>query len=169
MHVYYDLYAHMHWADAGLWRSLLEHEGALQEERIRSLAYHVHLVQHAFLHVWKKEAYDVPKPETFGALTDIAAWGKSWHEEVPAFLASEAAGDLDATVDVPWAFQIKRMFKVDPAPVTLRDTMLQVVMHSQYHRGQLNTLLRALGGTPVHGDFISWVWLGRPAPEWPEL
>ncbi len=164
-----DLYAHMHWADAAMWRTLLDSSEAKENERLHSLSYHLHLVQHAFMHVWKKEPYDVPKAESFPTLEDIAVWGKQYHESIPAFLSSLGADDLAAEMDIPWAVQIKRMFGTDPAPVTLENTLLQVVMHTQYHRAQINTLLRAIGGTPAHGDLISWVWLHRPQPEWPAL
>lgn len=164
-----DLYAHMHWADAAMWRALLEHDAAKEDERLRSLCYHLHLVQYAFMHVWKKETYDVPKPESFGSLEDITVWGRQYHENIPVFLSSLGADDLATAVDVPWSYQIKRMFDTEPAPVTLENTLLQVVMHTQYHRAQINTMLRALGGTPAHGDLISWIWLHRPQPEWPAL
>ena len=41
--------------------------------------------------------------------------------------------------------------------------MLQVALHSMYHRGQINARLRDFGGNPPLVDFIAWVWLGRPA------
>jgi uncharacterized damage-inducible protein DinB len=164
-----DLYSHMHWADAAAWGTLLSSDPAREDEHIRSLAYHVHLVQHAFLHVWKKEKYDVPKADSFSSMEELAAWGRRFHAEVPDFLSALTGDELAAEIDVPWSFQIKRMFGVEPAVVTLHDTMQQVVMHSQYHRAQLNTMLRALGGTPAHGDLISWIWLGRPQPAWPEI
>jgi uncharacterized damage-inducible protein DinB len=42
-------------------------------------------------------------------------------------------------------------------------------MHTVYHRGQVNARVRALGGEPPLVDYIAWLWLGRPAPEWPVI
>jgi uncharacterized damage-inducible protein DinB len=35
-----------------------------------------------------------------------------------------------------------------------------------YHRGQVNTRIREVGGEPAAVDFINWIWLGKPDPEW---
>ena len=44
--------------------------------------------------------------------------------------------------------------------------MLQIPLHSLYHRGQVNARLREVGGEPPTVDYIAWMWLGRPAAEW---
>jgi uncharacterized damage-inducible protein DinB len=36
------------------------------------------------------------------------------------------------------------------------DHLLQTVLHSQHHRGQISTRLRALGGAPPTFDYIIW-------------
>jgi uncharacterized damage-inducible protein DinB len=41
------------------------------------------------------------------------------------------------------------------------DHVLQAVLHSQHHRGQVSTRLRALGGAPPTVDYIIWK-KGRP-------
>lgn len=48
----------------------------------------------------------------------------------------------------------------------LGETMIQVAMHSQYHRGQINTRLRELGAEPPLVDYIAWIWFGRPDAAW---
>ncbi|HEX7571604.1 MAG TPA: hypothetical protein VF514_00820 [Bacteroidota bacterium] len=35
-----------------------------------------------------------------------------------------------------------------------------------YHRAQNAVRLHELGGTPPGGDFIAWLWKGRPEPDW---
>ena len=40
---------------------------------------------------------------------------------------------------------------------------LQVVLHTQHHRGQVCARLRDAGGEPPTVDFIVWLWEGRPA------
>jgi uncharacterized damage-inducible protein DinB len=41
--------------------------------------------------------------------------------------------------------------------------------HSTYHRGQVNSILRQLGAEPPLTDFIAYLWLGRPDPDWGDL
>ncbi|MGH9902557.1 MAG: DinB family protein, partial [Pyrinomonadaceae bacterium] len=54
-----------------------------------------------------------------------------------------------------------------PATTTAGETALQVVLHGTYHRGQVNARLKEVGGVPPLVDYIAWLWLGRPAAEWP--
>lgn len=41
-------------------------------------------------------------------------------------------------------------------------------MHTTYHRGQLNTKIRELGGEPPLTDFIYWVGLDKPKADFTE-
>ena len=61
---------------------------------------------------------------------------------------------------------IERSLGRVPETTTLGETALQVPLHTIYHRGQVNARIRALGGEPPLVDYIAWIWLGRPAPEW---
>ena len=54
-------------------------------------------------------------------------------------------------------------------PATLEETMMQVASHSTYHRGQINTRFRELGGEPAMVDLIAWVWLGKPKADWENI
>ena len=68
------------------------------------------------------------------------------------------------SVMVPSASSVSR-----ETTTTVGETTLQVPMHTVYHRGQVNARVRALGGEPPLVDYIAWLWLGRPAPEWPVI
>jgi uncharacterized damage-inducible protein DinB len=68
---------------------------------------------------------------------------------------------------MPWASHVEKRIGRPPGLTTIVDTALQVVMHTTYHRGQVNARLRAIGGEPPLVDYIAWIWVGRPAPEWP--
>ena len=48
------------------------------------------------------------------------------------------------------------------------ESLVQVAMHTTYHRGQVATQIRALGGEPPLTDFVAWIWIGKPEPSWPE-
>ena len=79
---------------------------------------------------------------------------------------SVMVGDLEATMHFPWAEQLAERFgKVQPT--SMRQALLQVPMHSHYHRGQLATRIRELGGEPPLTDFVAWTWAGQPRARWP--
>lgn len=161
-----DLYRHMEWADARVWSAVLACEGAPGDEALRRRLHHVHLVQRAFLSVWRGEPVDATAGEALD-LAALAAWARDYHPEARAFLETSATTALLEPVRLPWSAHVRDQLGLEPAPTTLRDTALQVCGHTAHHRGQVMLQLRALGATPPLVDFIAWVWLGRPAPDWP--
>ena len=66
----------------------------------------------------------------------------------------------------PWGPMVEAKLGMKCAPTTLRQTLLQVALHSAHHRGQVSARLRELGAEPPPTDFIAWLWLGKPQPEW---
>jgi uncharacterized damage-inducible protein DinB len=68
---------------------------------------------------------------------------------------------------VPWQKWVVSAIGGEPGPTTKGETMMQVAMHSLYHRAQVNTRLRELGAAPPLVDYIAWLWRKRPAPQWP--
>jgi len=164
-----ELARHMEWADAIVWRAVLSSQEARDDERIRMWLYHVHMVQHALLHVWRDEALKFRDPAEFPDLAALAAWGREGHREIQAFLASTEPASLDRRVHLPWAPEVEKMLGRAISDVTLAQTVTQVVLHTTHHRGQVNARLRTLGGEPQYVDYIVWVWQGQPAAEWPEI
>ena len=57
-----DLYRHMEWADASVWRAVCAAESALDDQKLRNWFYHLHLVQRAFLRAWRNEPADAAFP-----------------------------------------------------------------------------------------------------------
>jgi uncharacterized damage-inducible protein DinB len=91
-------------------------------------------------------------------------WGRAYYKEAFAKLGSISDQSACDPMVVPWAAeQIGRV----PEKATFAEIVLHVAMHSQYHRGQINSRLRQVGGEPAVVDYIIWVWMGRPAAEWP--
>jgi uncharacterized damage-inducible protein DinB len=160
-----DLYHHMEWADAAMWKAILSCENAQTDEKLRDYLYHLHLVQRAFLRVWHNEARDTPYP-TFDNLPSLKNWGHSYYSEAFAYLDSVNDEQITAPLPLPWADMVEKQLGRPPATSTLGETMLQVTLHSLYHRGQVHARLKAIGGNPPLADYIAWVWLGRPAPDW---
>ena len=157
----------MAWADALVMRAAKACAPAQNDPVIREKLHHLHLVQRAFLHLWTRTPFNLPELSSFNDLDALEQWAREYHAELHSFV--EALGDraLDEIVPIPWADRIVQTIGVANAePVTLGTTMLQVAMHSGYHRGQVNLRLRELGSTPPLTDFIAWFWMGKPAPKW---
>lgn len=160
-----DLYIHMEWADNTVWSKMPVDNGEPPDARLHDLLFHTHFTQRAFLRVWTGQPVDRYDPTRFSTLADIREWATPYYPEAHAFLTSLGRGRLREPVEVPWATMFKTQLGGEPASVTLGETVLQVALHSTYHRGQINARLRELGEEPPLVDYISWVWRGRPAPE----
>lgn len=162
-----DLLSHMEWADALVWRSVLATPASRSDSNLRERLYHAHVVQWAYLQVWLGEPVDLRKEASFEDLPAIQAWVREYYRRAADCFRVIDAEALGREVEFPWARQlVERMGRVHPA--TLAQTILQVTSHTTYHRGQINTRLRELGGEPPLTDFIAWVWRGKPAPAWEE-
>lgn len=164
-----ELYRHMEWADAAVWRAALGHPPAAHDARLRDLLLHVHTVQRAFVHVWTQQVLTFPEPGNFPSIGSVRDWSYPVYAEATRFLKSVAPDALARPVVMPWAAQLAtRLGRMPDAP-TLAETIFQVTSHSTYHRGQVNARLRELGGEPPLVDFIAWVWFGKPEPDWEEV
>ncbi|MDQ3806019.1 MAG: DinB family protein [Acidobacteriota bacterium] len=161
-----DLYRHMEWADAAVWGSVLASEEGRADAKLREYLYHLHMVQRAFLRVWRGEPRDAPYPK-FDDAASLLGWGRTYYEEARAHLGTLSDEGLAGPMPVPWASMVERRLGRPPETTSLGETALQVALHTTYHRGQLNARLRQLGVEPPLTDYIAWVWQGRPAPAWP--
>jgi uncharacterized damage-inducible protein DinB len=163
-----ELFRHMEWADATVWRAALAHPPASSDMRLRDLLLHVHNVQRAFLRIWTKQPLEWPKPENFPNIAAVQVWAQPTYGEARAFLETLDAASLARPVVLPWAAQLAQSVGREPQHPTLAETIFQVTSHSTYHRGQINARLREVGGEPPLVDFIAWVWFGKPDPAWQE-
>ncbi len=161
-----DLYRHMEWADAAVWRGALAHPPAACDARLRDLLLHLHTVQRAFLRVWTKQELTFPEGDAFPTIAAVREWSYPVYADAMQFLDSVASDALERPVVMPWAAQLATRLGRQPAAPTLAETIFQVTSHSTYHRGQVNARLRELGAEPPLVDFIAWVWFGRPEPDW---
>lgn len=164
-----DLFAHMEWADATLWRALLAHAPAARDARLRDLMLHLHDVQRSFLRVWTDRPVSFPRPEEYPDLAAVHAWAQPVHPGLRAFASAVDPAALSRVVAMPWVEEFERLTGRRFASPTLAETMFQVTSHSTYHRGQANARLRELGGEPPLVDYIAWIWFSRPeAGSWTE-
>jgi uncharacterized damage-inducible protein DinB len=156
----------MEWADAKVWTALLESESAHSDQKVRDYLYHLHLVQNAFLRIWRGVPRETPFP-TFDDATSLMEWARANYGDIFAHIEKLSDKKLAEPLDMPWADMIEKQIGRKPEGTTIGDTVLQVVLHSMYHRGQVNARLREAGVVPPLVDYIAWLWTGRPAAEWP--
>ena len=92
---------------------------------------------------------DVPGASTLSELR--AAWS-----EVQAHLISFASGLAEA--DWSRMVEYRLMSGGATVPTPVYETLLHVVNHGTYHRGQIVTMLRQMGAEPIPTDFIRYLW-----------
>lgn len=161
MNSYFDeLLAHQEWADAEHWRAFAGHSRALADQALYERLYHIHVVQHAFLWVMgpRTSPFDYKKPEDFAEPAALKSYGQQGLADLRKRLKSTDANSFEEILEVPWFNP--------PLKISLRHALMQVAMHSHYHRAQNATRLRELGGVPPGTDFIIWLRDGRPEPRW---
>ena len=167
-----DLFHHMEWADATVWRAVLALPDTAtdseQAAKLRELCHHIPLVQDAFLKIWTHAEMVHPELSTFDGPAAVCAWHREYYPRLRAFLETVSEEDLETPYHLPWAERFARRVGKAPEPTTLGEMMTQVTQHSTHHRGQVTARLRALGGEPPLVDYIAWIWYGRPRAEWPD-
>ena len=158
--------SHMEWADSTLWSAIRPSEAT--DSKLFVCLHHIHLVQHAFLSLWRGEALELPEPSTFADAAALAEWGREAHGDIQRFVATAESQTLERVLEIPWTEELTARLRGPIASVSVQQSVLQVAMHSVHHRGQVALLLRDLEVKPPMFDFIVWLWRGRPQAEWPE-
>jgi uncharacterized damage-inducible protein DinB len=160
-----DLLTHMEWADAETWRAVRSLETAQSDERLRWLFHHSHLVQSIYLQAWRGDPFVLTELKAYPDLKAIETWARPYYPIVTAFAKTVDESRFAQPIDFPWKEMIvEKMGRI--LPVTLAESTWQVFLHTSYHRGQISTRIRELGGEPPLIDYLYWVWSGRPAPNW---
>jgi uncharacterized damage-inducible protein DinB len=160
----------MAWADATVWSAVLASPAARADTAIRRTLHHIHLVQHIFLQAWTQQPVVIRPDTDFSTVESLAAYGRSAHQGVLAYVAQASPATLAGEFREPWPEQFEARWGRGPAAVhTLGESLLQVPMHTAHHRGQVCTRLREVGVAPPTIDFIVWLWGGRPEPDWTAL
>lgn len=159
---YQQLMRHMAWADAEVWQAMMGLPAAGGDASTIERLHHIHVVQWAYLHIWREESPAVRELDSFADLADIREWGREFHRRASAYLeVLEEREEWTREVRFPWADQLVARFG-SAQQATVSESLLQIALHSTYHRGQINARLKELGGEPPLVDFIAWIWQGRP-------
>ena len=160
------LFDHMQWADATVWRAVSDCAAAADDKVIHDRLHHIHATQHAFLQAWRGEELLFKGADEYPGLDAVRQFAQEFYATAPGFVASLSDGDVDREMILPWSSYFAKRAGFTPHPSTLGETLLQLPSHSAYHRGQVNTRLREIGGTPPLVDFIAWIWAGKPPAKW---
>jgi uncharacterized damage-inducible protein DinB len=144
-----SLIAHQQWADSQLLSSVRSHPDAIEDAELRKTLHHMLVTMRAFLSLFLNRPFDVPlemrAPASFEELTERF---REAHAEETEFTGKLEGADLERVLPMPW---------IEGARPTVAEALMQVVMHSQHHRGQVASRLRVLGGSPPMVDYIIWV------------
>jgi len=157
------LLGHAEWADALVWKAVAA--SGQEDDELRAALHHLHMVQWAYLHIWRAQAVKPREVGTFPTLLAIRGWAREYYRELPAYLAGVAEEGVKAPVRFPWADRLVQRFG-QARSATWAESVLQVAMHSAHHRGQVARRLRELGSEPPLADFIAWIWTDRPEADW---
>jgi len=162
-----DLYEYNRWAHELVFDSVLELTKEQYERKVggsfpsaRLTLEHMLATEVVWLSRW--EGHSLGEAPDYSGIADahslIRMW-RSFRNRQYAFITSLADDELNKPIAIRTRSGIET---VQP----LVETMLHVVNHATYHRGQVNARLREVGGTPPLVDYIAWIWFGRPAPNW---
>ena len=163
-----QLLTHMEWADSRIWNAVIAIDAALRDRTLMERLHHVHVVQRIYLQMWLGNSDPGRELSTFADLAEVHGWARAYYRDLRSFVDGLDAATLTGHVEFPWADQLAKWFG-EARSATLKETVIQVAMHSSHHRGQLATMIRQLGAEPPLVDFIGWVWMGKPEPAWEAL
>lgn len=152
-----DLLGHQAWADAVFfwaWGT----SGATDDEELRTRTEHLVTTQEAFLQLLKGDAVVLPE-RPLPDFQELKARCEAGHQVFKALGRGLDEASLARTVRVPW-------FPDPPCLIPVSDVLLQVCLHTQHHRGQNMTRLKALDATTKNVDYIIWLWKQKPEARW---
>jgi uncharacterized damage-inducible protein DinB len=142
------MYEHLNWANQRIFETLQSIEDGNQE------------VWRLFSHILNAEKVWITRLRGMDS-SQLPIWSevdieicaelvKQNEESFTAFFTNLANTDLDKIIS--YTNSKGREFKC-----SVRDILTHVALHGQYHRGQINSRLRAVGIEPVNIDFITFV------------
>jgi len=111
---YRSLLLHMEWADALIWRSVLNASPSGQDDSMLGRLHHFHSTQWAYLQVLRGQPVEVPELSAFPDSRSLARWARQFYRELPAYRDSLDEGELRRQVEFPWAAQLAERFARSP-------------------------------------------------------
>ncbi len=144
-----DLVQHQAWADASLLQSIHAHRAARNDAILLDNLRHIVGVHRYFLSLFQQRPFNQEQAFAPNAtIIELEEHFRHVHREQLEFVKALTEAALARPMPIP---------SIEGTEPNLAQALLQVVMHSQNHRGQCLTRLRELGGTPPTLDFVVWV------------
>jgi uncharacterized damage-inducible protein DinB len=138
-----ELFQYQSWADLQIVEAARPF-GA--DAELRKTLHHIIVVQRFFLLECSGREFDtgmeMRPPDTFEELEQLF---RDTHAEALEFVAGLDPARLNEVLDRP---------PLDKMKPKVREALVQTVLHTQHHRGQVATRLRTLGATPPTVDYI---------------
>ena len=152
-----DLVRHKWSANASLFASIRQCGQAASDEGIRRLLHHILVANRYWLLLTLRKQFD-PEVEMSvpGNLDGLEERYRQTEAEERNWLAACEEGDFNRVLETPF---------LPGQQISVTQAILQICLHSQGHRSQCATTLRAMGGTPPPTDFVLWL-KDRPAAFW---
>jgi len=152
------LFAYNRWANARtLSAAALVAPDALTRElgnsfaSVRDTLVHIYGAEWIWLARWTGTSPTTPvAPADVPDVAALAARWKTLEDEQSAFIKGLTDADLERPIEYA-------NLKGDRFTNPLGALMQHLVNHSTYHRGQVTTLLRQLGATPVSTDLVTFL------------
>jgi len=115
---------------------------------VRNTLAHIMDVEWLYHERWNgREPSAFPKAENYSDVSSIKTRWKSIDADINYFVAALSADEISQVIEFR---NTKGILFRHP----IWETMQHMVNHSTYHRGQITTLLRQLGGSPQVSDMI---------------
>lgn len=147
-----DLARHQIWADEQHWKALNANPAVLGESEVQVRLNHMLMACRMLTTLARGEAMD---PVAMNEMVPVERLEAAMVEANRALLSAVETVDVTQPVHLPRG--PNGPFEA-PAGVVL----VQALTHSQHHRGQNASRMRALGVAPPMTDFIYWFAMGKP-------
>lgn len=142
---------HLYWADGRILDALKESE--MKSKQLLKLVRHIAVAERVWLsRLQGKGSSQYSLWEEAEDLTAIRTMFVENAEQYRVYIEGLEESDLDEMVN--YANQSGVPFRT-----SVRDILLQVLLHGQYHRGQINRALRIESAEPVQVDYITFTRL----------
>lgn len=116
---------------------------------MRDTLTHIMFVEWLWLERWNGRSPAGPPPGDFPHLASIRAHWQKIENDLLKFVRALSAEDLEHVINY-------RNTKGNLFSDRMWQMLQHLVNHGTYHRGQITTLLRQLGATPVATDLIAF-------------
>ncbi|WP_152396901.1 DinB family protein [Paenibacillus guangzhouensis] len=142
---------HLYWADGRILDTLEASE--IKNKDLLKLVRHVAVAERVWLsRLQGKGSAQYSLWEEAEDLTAIRTMFEENAEQYRVYIEGLEESELDEMID--YANQSGVPFRT-----SIRDILLQVLLHGQYHRGQINRALRLDSAEPVQVDYITFARL----------